>query len=195
MLKNVSLAAAVAVLLAAAPVRALPLVTIEPTEQTVAVGDTVSVDIMISHLDPSEAIGGFSLVVSFNDAVLQGASYAAGSALGAVIDLGPGFGTGGSAPLELFFSSLEDPSDLADLQGESFSLATVSFTAVATGGSALRLLDVVLANADGTSDIFPDVSPGRVCVGEPCDAVPEPTSLLLFGVAVVGLATRRRQVR
>jgi hypothetical protein len=183
---------------------ASPIVSISPGTQTIGVAGTATIDIIVSGLtQPADAVGGFSLALNYNNAILSGLSYTNDPdiKMGALpIDLSGGFIGGGVLYLDLFF--VADPGEtqasLAAAQGGSFRLATVSFTGLADGLSPLTLSDVILSNWDGTATLDGVTSQnGQVCVsstGAPC-AVPEPGSVLLVATALGALAIRRRKPR
>ena len=174
-----------------AQANAAPIVSIDPASQTAAVGDTVTVDVVVSGL--TDPIGGFSAVVSFNPAVLAGASFLVDpdGHFASVFDGSLGFD---GADLDLFLAG--DPV----AQGTGFRLATITFDATGSGLSPLTLDGVVLSSEDGEDDMFPETEDGEVCVtaagaGEQVCApsVPEPGLLALLGAGVSALAVRRRK--
>src|SRR5438093_10718139 len=90
-------------------------IRVSPGSQTIAPGATTSVDIVLSGLTASEVIGAFSIVVSFNNAILDGVSFVndpgqkmGSKALACNAGAGPGpcdvsggFAPGNNAPLDL----------------------------------------------------------------------------------------------
>ncbi len=169
---------------------AAPIVSISPSSQVANFGDTVSIDIIVTGL--TEAVGGYSLYLGFNDAVLTGDSYTndPGGAMGAGDDFGFGFGAN---DLDLFYiaDATWDAATLAGAQGASFTLATVTFLAIANGVSPLAWLFVDLSDAAGDSLLLRSTQNGQVCVGGPCP-VPEPGLLILMMTGVATVAVRRR---
>jgi hypothetical protein len=179
------------------------VISISPASQNANVGGTVSVDILVS-LGLGEVVGGVSLFLGFNPAILTGASYTVdpnaqmGVAAGG-FDFSGGFSGG---VLDLFFladGSLNQAA-LGALQGTGFRLATVSFTAVGNGTTPLTLSfaqpgGAFLSDANGA--VLPSTAVnGSVCVGPTCGVtqVPEPGTLVLLGMglAIAGLRHRRQ---
>lgn len=191
---------------------AAPIISISPATQTVGLNTGFTVDILVSGLDGTAAgaVGGFSGLLSFNDALVTGVSYVVDpdAKMGVALDpgfndLSFGFGAGGSSPLDLFFIAdiTLDGAALAALQGNAFRLATVSFTTGVTEGLTALALSVVTPGGTFLSDALGSNLPaaavnGSVCVSRdgsqtPCQAVPEPGLVALMGVGLVALASRR----
>lgn len=186
------------------------LITISPATQTVPLGP-VSVDILVGGLTLTEAVGGFSLILSFDNTILSGSSYTndPDSKMGVGTEFSGGFGAWGPGTLDLFYIAqdfaplgpgLEDDVALKLLQGAGFRLATVNFSAIANGLSALTLSFVVpggtfLSDAQG-GVLQAQASNGQVCVGAACPVgVPEPTTISLLGIGLGALVLRPRDRR
>jgi len=188
-------AVALGTLLSTAPAEAIT-VSISPATQTIGTGSSTSVDIIVSDL--TDPVGGFSLTLTFDDLLLSGDGFTndPDGKMGALpLDLSGGF-SGGS--LDLFFAAdaLETEASLGASEGASFILATVKFTGLAHGLSPLTLSDVILSNWDGSSTLAGVESVnGEICVGEGgCEKpVPEPGTLALLGLGMLGMGLTRRR--
>lgn len=206
-LKALSLVAALVV--AAGPVRSeAATISLIPATQTIAVGGTATVDVVVSGLLASETVGGFSFLLSFDGSKLGApAGYTVGAGMGPVpLDLSGGFAGLGGSPLDMFVladGALDEPTLKAG-QGASFTLAQVTLTGLAEGLSGLTLSVVpgaaFLSNFDGTAEIAAQVINGSVCVdnsgtGQACDTafIPEPATMSLLGTGLATLFVRRRR--
>ena len=179
------------------------VISVVPASQNKNVGDVVTADIRVSGLTALETVGAFSFLVSFSDAVLNDISYT-------ITGMGPlpaDFSVFGAGSPGNFFVladfGISEPA-LKAIQGSAFTLATLTFNAVAAGVSALDVSNVVLSNFDGTADLdVTSVIDGRVCVGPNCvqqpPNAPEPATLFMLGGGIVAAAAvrsrRRRQSR
>jgi hypothetical protein len=163
-------------------------ISFSPVTQNVNIGDTAFVDLVISGLDLDEEVGSFDVDVTYNDSVVGFVGYTLGSGLGTgadIIDLSLG-DLGGL--IDIAVLSLLDELDLGPLQGASFVLARLEFTALANGVSPLVYAQSIFADGAGL-ELDVDTDTGAIRVGE----VPEPVSLLLFGAGAAALAIRRRR--
>lgn len=189
---------------------AAPIISINPVAQTALVGDPVSVNIDVSGLAAAEEVGGFTITLSFNNAILAGTTFVndPGAKMGAVantLDFSAGF-SGGTLDLAYYADAALNQSALRALQGGGFTLATVNFTAVGNGVTPLTLSFAAPGGAflsNGLGAVLPSSAQGgRVCVGEQfvrlqqcpeINAVPEPATIALLGTGVSTLLMRRRR--
>jgi hypothetical protein len=129
-----------------------------PAVQTVAQGNSAGVAVRISGLGDGTApsLGAFDLDVAFNPSVLDFIGISFGdpvlgdqldlSGLGSIISFSFAVGTG---PANLSELSLALPDDLNALQAPAFTLATVTFAALAAGTSSLTFAVNALDDANG----------------------------------------------
>lgn len=159
-----------------------------PSSGSVGIGNSVAVDVRLTDLTAGADLGAFDFNVLFNSSVFSLTGYSLGGALGDLgsfeaFDVGSGHGASG-------VFNLAEISLLSDLsfQHDSFTLATLHFTALTMGDSALSLGGVVLGDANGGA-LNADLS------GATISAVPEAETMLMFmsGLALLGVAYRRRQ--
>lgn len=183
------------------------IIGFSPSSSIVNVGDTFNVDVVISDLFASgEIVSAFDLDVTYNAAVLD----ATGVTFGSYLD-------------DLFFPSLTDSVltsgridfselsflfdvELLAIQPDSFTLATLSFDAIAEGNSLLEF-DPDSAPLLGALDVkgFFDLdtfeaeiltfeSVGQSNITVQGATIPEPgiAILMLTGLLGIGVANRKR---
>ena len=171
----------------AARAEALPIVTVVPGDQTVGVGATFDVDIVVDT--QGESLGGFSFFLNFDDTILQALGYTndPSNQFGGLFDLSLPVGLG-TSPLDIF--AFGGPSATG-----VFVLTNVEFKAIAPGFSVLDLANVVLSSANGDQFTIPNAADGRVCVGTAPCPVPEPGLLALLTTGLATAFVRRRARR
>ena len=192
--KHWSVALLVACMMLTAAGAGAVTIGLSPVSQTVLPGDSVEVALTISGLGNGVApsLGAFDLDVEFDPAVLGFSMAVFGDPiLGDQLDLfGLGSFTGVDASIpatvNLFEVSLDLPADLDLLQAPSFTLATLTFQALAAGVSPLSLRNVILGDALG------DPLDASV-TGASVNVVPEPGTLLLLGSGLMGFGAYRRR--
>lgn len=162
-------------------------VSLSPSSSQVGLGNSFSVDVLISDLGAADMLAVFDLKLNFDASKLSFGGYSLGSQLGDLgafeaLDLSLGHLGNGRLHLgELSF--------LAELpeQAKAFKLATLSFTATALGPSTLGFEQVTLGDQWGNA-LSANLASASV------SAVPEPSShaLLLAGLGCLGLLQARR---
>jgi hypothetical protein len=174
------------------------VVSFEPVSQTVFVGQSASVDLVVSGLEPGVSVGSFDLFVAFDPTIVGASDAVFGLYLGdpsafealTRTDFISVFGE-----VEVAEDSLLSPSALTALQdpvrSTGFVLATLTFAALAPGVSPLRIELGIAADQNGTAlDVIGGA--GSITVLP----VPEPdaVALMVLGIGLVlrGLEKRRR---
>lgn len=195
------------------PIRANSAITIdfEIPDPTPTIGSSFSVNAVITGLGNGVApsISLFDLIVNFDNTILgiDTTDSNADDVIDAVtldpdgnLDL---FQLGGNileslldAPgaLTLLDTSFDDPGDLIDEQAGSFTLATMTFDAVALGTASFSFTLQDIADADGNAFAqTPTLTTGSVTVQDSA-SVPTPATVALLATGLVGLrfAGRRR---
>lgn len=188
------------ILLVASSAAAAPIITVVPGTQNVGVGDTLSVDVVVTDL--WEPLRGFRVVLTFDSTVLSGVSFTYGSEWSSAgglefLPIGGAFVTPGS--FQVLRTTSETTPVLPNSSGQ-LTLLRLTFSALAEGLSPLDLYfgsggpTTELAGPSGTTIGGVTGANGSVCVGE-CSSVPEPGSLALAAAGLVGVALRRRPGR
>jgi len=174
-----------------ASAQAVPLLELNPLQQSVTLGSTAGVELRISGLDEATALSAFDVQIVFDPAVLAYVS----SAFGDQLDV---FGLGDvraaeseGGLLNVWEISLDGAADLLSYQADAFTLATLSFQAIGEGFSALTLSLKALADADG-NELPAQLGEAGVTV----TAVPLPAFGYSVALALAGLplAGRRRRL-
>ena len=172
------------------------IISFSPSSQLVNVGSTTTVDLIISGLGDGAApsLGTFDLDIGFDASVLT----FNGATFGNQLDL---FGLGdinsvtaGVGTINLFEVSLESAADLDSLQAGSFTLATLSFTALSDGSSPLSISVNALGDSLG-DPLQAELVAGSINSIRNINTVPEPSSLLLVGIGMLGMSLLAKKYR
>jgi MYXO-CTERM domain-containing protein len=184
------------------------ILSLSPSTQTAAVGDTVTVDVVVSGLTAAgQVVSAFDINVLYSNLLLSASpsgfkaeAQMGGLASGDAVFDDLGTGTGVNAG---FGYSLLSDADLQGLQGDGFTLFSMSFIAVSDGAALLSFagapdFDRLLVGLQA-ADLNINVADACVAIGTgSCNAVPEPSSYnlalgALAGALGVPFWRRRRQ--
>lgn len=180
-----------------------------PAVQTVAPGDTVSLDLVIDGLGDfaPDSLGTFDIDIAFDSTALSFIGYSLGTFLGDELfgeawDLSLGDSGGGIINLAELSLLDADPSSgpagfgpfLDDIQPGSFTLATLDFTVdvLAPGSSTIVSFDTVWALGDGFGNPLTLDSTSDALINARSSSVPEPTTLALLSLGLFGIGAARK---
>lgn len=171
---------------------------LNPSSESINLGNMTTVDIVISGLQESpldEIVSAFDLDISFNQSILSAKDLVFGSFFGDLEDFEVLFSSDiDSTPgvIDLAVLSFLSDSELAALQPDSFVLATLAFTAIDSGNSALDFIldsefgiDIKGKNAAILNNIVSNTANINVTV------VPLPPTFLLFGSSLFILISKK----
>ena len=177
---------------AAAPAAAVPVLSVQPASTNVAVGDTFSVDVVVT--DAADLFA-YQFDVGFDPTRLTANSVTEGPLLGTG---GATFFIPGAIDMAAGLVTATANTLLAAVPGVPGSgvLATINFTATASGLSAISLFNAMLLESSLSAIPGLVTQTGSVSATTG-GAVPEPSTLLLMlaGLAAAGRLRRHLNAR
>ena len=165
------------------------VISFDPSDQTTSVGSSVSVDLVIADLG-ADILTTFDLSIFYDDTILSFDSFVFGTGLDV-------FGLGanivdvvdwGGGEIEVLEISFDFDADLEAFQPNDFVLGTFVFSGLNVGVSALDIFIWELGGALA-APLDADVVGGSIEV----NAVPEPGTLALLGIGLLGMGAARRR--
>jgi len=178
-------------------------ISLQPASQIGMPGDTVFLDLTVSGLGDGTApsLGAFDIDLTFDDAALDFIGGIFGDGLNDLLDpftplvqsLSAGIGTINLAEVSLLVTPLGDPTPLDLWQADAFVLATLEFLVVDLDPGTFTVVDFDdYLLGDGFGVELVDVGSEAATIFNPDTTVAEPMSILLLGVAMLGLVAARR---
>jgi hypothetical protein len=164
-------------------------IALVPSSVVVPVGASFGVDVVVSGLGDGAvpSLGSYDIDLSFDPALLAVGTVSFGVFLGApdvsLVSVATSPGLVDFAEVSLA------PPDLIDaLQPGSFSVATVTFTSIAAGTSAIDFGAVLLGDAVGRELAVDTLRAAKVV-----SPIPEPAAAAVFAIAVAMVAWSERR--
>lgn len=169
------------------------LIEFTPSDQTVYLGDSVSVDLMISDFADTESLGDWDFDLTFGSGILSLSSVDFGSQLG---DSWPDFTNFGGGDLNLNELSFESAFDLESNQNDAFTMATLTFDTIDLGLSELNVAEVWAIGDQNGDWLDYNLASGSIEVIERAVSdVPEPGSIALLALGLMAMGFKNRKMK
>ena len=177
--------------------QAAVIFSVDPVNQSVALGNQAIVQVRGSGLSLNQVIGAYDVTLQWNSGLVSLASSSFGPALGTnTIESS----VAGGNSINMASVSLDASAILAPLQSpEPFLLFTLTFNTLAAGITPVEFLPqgtFIIADGDGTPISGASGANGSIEItGGGGSSVPEPSTIVLMSAGLVALVvkSRRRQ--
>ena len=178
---------------------AMPVISFNPVPALGNIGDSISVD-LVWNGNGANYLGAWDVDIGFDDSIVSfdGATFGTGvDSLGCIAFITCDVASAGGV-IDIFETSFDAVVDLISNQdslANTFTIATLNFTALANGTTDLLFLAGNVFGDESGLAIEPLLTNGQICVGpDGCTvAVAEPAGLplLLLGLAGIWLSRRK----
>ncbi len=164
--------------------------SLSPSTQNINPTQMGTVDLVVADLGNfvAPSLGAFLVEITFDDSLLAFDSVSYGPSLGdpfdTIILTTPGAGTVSLDEFSFLFDF-----ELDALQPDTFSLATLTFTGLAPGSSALGFGTIDLSDALGSTIVPSSLDTASITVNDPqVPPIPEPATFILMATGLAGIA-------
>jgi hypothetical protein len=179
-------------------------ISLQPLSSTFQQGTPFSLSVVVSGLSgDSEILSAYDFDIGFDPSLVHFSGAASAGGLGAgslFLASDPGSVTNS---INLFELAVLSDADLSALQGDPLTVATLTFVGIASGTAQFSFgefhaLGGFTPPGGSTDDLLPllqGTTGAQVIITDRTSSVPEPSSLLLFGLGALLLTTPRLRRR
>jgi len=176
--------------------QAAVILSVDPANQSVALGNQAIVQVRGSGLALNQVIGAYDVTLQWNSALVSLASATFGGALGTnTIESS----VSGANSVNMASVSLDSSAILAPLQiPEPFLLFTLTFNTLAAGITPVEFLPrgtFIIADGDGNIISSASGTDGSIEITGANGGIPEPSTIVLISAGLVALVVKSRRRR